>query len=90
MAGRTGSGTRSADKDAGGVVRDPGALLATARALVTAHFPETLVSDVLLAVGLDPGEVRLDLVQVPRSRTRSAAWRAAVVQAWDRQCAFCG
>ena len=72
------------------LLSDPGALLATARALVTAHFPETLVSDVLLAVGLDPGEVLLDLVQVPRTRTRSAAWRAAVVQAWDRQCAFCG
>lgn len=62
-------------------LREAGALLATARALVTAHFPETLVADVLLAVGLDPVEVLLDLVQVPHTRARSAAWRAAVIQA---------
>jgi putative restriction endonuclease len=72
---------------------DPASLLATARVLVTSHFPETLIADVLVATGLDPelvlraaGGVVPDL----DVRRRSGGWRAAVVEAWDRSCAFCG
>ncbi|MGR6965287.1 phosphorothioated DNA-binding restriction endonuclease [Geodermatophilus sp. URMC 61] len=62
-----------------------------ARGLVESHFPGTVARDVLVAVGLDP-----DLLEgrsVSRSsdqRRRSGAWPAAVIAAWDRQCAFCG
>jgi putative restriction endonuclease len=64
---------------------------ATARLLVSSHFPESLVSDVLLAAGLDP-ELTLGGAPVPtaEARRRSAAWRLSVIEAWDRQCAFCG
>ncbi len=71
----------------------PETALATARVLVTSHFPESLVTDVLVAAGLDPelvlggGTAR---VVVLDGRRRSAEWRSAVVEAWDRQCAFCG
>ncbi|MGY1805038.1 phosphorothioated DNA-binding restriction endonuclease [Blastococcus sp. SYSU D00922] len=66
----------------------------TARNLVDAHFPITVASDVLVAVGLDPE--LLDRrsgtgdVGTQEQRQRSRAWPAAVIEAWDRQCAFCG
>ena len=64
-----------------------------ARGLVESHFPGTVAPDVLVAVGLDP-----DLLDgsalVGRGRTaerrRSSAWPIAIIEAWDRQCAFCG
>ncbi|MGY1741163.1 MULTISPECIES: phosphorothioated DNA-binding restriction endonuclease [unclassified Blastococcus] len=64
-----------------------------ARSLVESHFPGTVAPDVLVAVGLDP-----DLLEggAPSRRVgtadrrRSSAWPAAVIEAWDRQCAFCG
>lgn len=66
-----------------------------ARAIVDGQFPSTVAPDVLLAVGLDP-DVGLDLtfreatLVAGAIRRRSAQWRADVLQAWDRQCAFCG
>lgn len=71
----------------------PARALATARALVTSHFPETLIADVLVATGLDPEMVLgagADPAPEMTARRRSVQWRYAVVEAWDRQCAFCG
>jgi len=54
------------------------------------------MSDVLMAVGLDPDTVlgAADLLSDPaaatNARRRDMHWRFAVLQAWDRQCAFCG
>ncbi len=64
-----------------------------ARTLVEAHFPGTVAPDVLIAVGLDPELVDADTglrTTVQPDRRRSSAWPAAVLEAWDRQCAFCG
>ena len=75
---------------------DPALIRAAARALVLSNFPETVAPDVLAAVGLDPGTVLSatdDLGDERASalpRRRNPAWRTAVLQAWDRQCAFCG
>jgi putative restriction endonuclease len=78
-------------------LRDKPALIAAAaRALVMSNFPETVAPDVLEAVGLDPQDVLggSDLLPWPRSgreeRRRDPGWRFAVLEAWDRQCAFCG
>ncbi|GAA2760150.1 phosphorothioated DNA-binding restriction endonuclease [Actinopolymorpha rutila] len=74
----------------------PALLEEAARRLVTSQFPDTVAPDVLVAVGLDP-----DLLHAWREaddtgrgtaalRRRSQVWRTSVLQAWDRQCAFCG
>ena len=68
----------------------PERALATARVLVTSHFPESLVADVLVAVGLEPELVMGGGPAPVEVRRRSSAWRLAVVEAWDRHCAFCG
>jgi putative restriction endonuclease len=75
--------------------RDPQLLRSAARALVDSHFPPTVAPDVLAAVGLDPDDILRAGDAVPESspnapRRRDPAWRAAILQAWDRQCAFCG
>jgi len=63
---------------------------------VKSNFPETVAPDVLAAVGLDPVSILAGadtlpgLGQAPGQRRRDPAWRSAVLQAWDRQCAFCG
>ncbi|MGE5289876.1 MAG: phosphorothioated DNA-binding restriction endonuclease [Micromonosporaceae bacterium] len=75
---------------------DPALVRSAARALVTSNFPDTVAPDVLQAVGLDPGIVlgAADIVPDPmraaNERRRNPGWRSAVLQAWDRQCAFCG
>jgi putative restriction endonuclease len=65
-----------------------------ARTLVESHFPATVAPDVLVAVGLDPEllDRRSDRgdVGTQEQRQRSRVWPAAVIEAWDRQCAFCG
>jgi putative restriction endonuclease len=74
----------------------PALLRATARDLVLSNFPETVAPDVLEAAGLDPHEVlgAGSALTEPGGeagqRRRSAGWRAAILRAWDRQCAFCG
>jgi len=71
-------------------LREQPALIETvARSLVDSHFPPTVAGDVLVAVGFDP-EVPPQASPSPAARKRSQAWRAAVLQAWDEQCAFCG
>ncbi|MCC6497725.1 MAG: HNH endonuclease [Propionibacteriaceae bacterium] len=67
----------------------PDVIHATARAIVEAEFPASLVDDVLAAVGFDADQT-VGPVLVGRSRRRTAGWPAQVLAAWDRQCAFCG
>jgi putative restriction endonuclease len=64
-----------------------------ARGLVESHFPGTVAPDVLVAVGLDPDLLdgrALVSHESPAQRRRSSAWPSAIIEAWDRQCAFCG
>lgn len=74
----------------------PALIDAAARDLVLSNFPDTVAPDVLAAAGLDPDEVLGGSDVLCRTgdqvsgRRRSAGWRTAVLQAWDRQCAFCG
>lgn len=71
--------------------RDPALLHATARRIVDQQFPSTLADDVLLACGLDPEAAAAQTVTVGGERKRrSAAWRDAILMAWNRSCAFCG
>jgi len=75
---------------------DPALARSVARTLVLSNFPETIAPEVLEAVGLDPADVlgSVDTVLAgcgkPDQRRRDRQWRFAVLQAWDRQCAFCG
>ncbi len=75
---------------------NPALIMDAARMLVTSNFPDTVAPDVLEAVGLDPHtvlsvEVTLDeSLHIPAQRHRDPGWRSEVLQAWDRQCAFCG
>ena len=74
----------------------PELIAAAARDLVLSNFPATVAPDVLQSVGLEPEEVLAasDLLPsppgVPGERRRDPGWRFAVLEAWDRQCAFCG
>jgi putative restriction endonuclease len=70
---------------------DPALAQSVARSLVLSNFPETIAPDVLEAAGLDPADVLGSADGMPAApRRRSQQWRSAVLQAWDRQCAFCG
>ncbi|GGN93542.1 hypothetical protein GCM10010112_81900 [Actinoplanes lobatus] len=74
---------------------DPGLIVSAARALAQSHFPDTVAPDVLTAVGLDPDTVlqSRDVLPDPggtKKRTRDSTWPPLILQAWDRQCAFCG
>jgi putative restriction endonuclease len=74
----------------------PTLIMAAACDLVMSNFPGTLAPDVLTAVGLDPdavlgvGEAWTQPTDVLAKRRRNPVWRHAVLEAWDRQCAFCG
>ena len=74
--------------------RDPRLLRSVARALGESHFPPTVLPEVLTSVGLDPDIVLHDPAAAPAAeaevRRREPGWRHRVLQAWDRQCAFCG
>jgi putative restriction endonuclease len=71
-------------------LRDPHIAAAAARQLVEAEFPPTVAPDVLVAVGLDPGDILSAGGSVGAPRQRRRSWAAAVLTAWNRQCAFCG
>lgn len=71
----------------------PGQIDEAARLLVDAQFPRTVGPDVLIAVGLDPDQVFATgsaFLPEPGKRRRSSSWPRAILEAWDRQCAFCG
>ena len=71
----------------------PGQIEQAARLLVDAQFPRTVSPDVLIAVGLDPDQVfAIGSAGAPDAdkRRRSSWWPLAILEAWDRQCAFCG
>ena len=71
----------------------PGQIEEAARLLVDAQFPRTVSPDVLIAVGLDPDQVFTSGSSLPpasEKRRRSSSWPLAILEAWDRQCAFCG
>jgi len=71
----------------------PGHIEQAARLLVDAQFPRTVAPDVLIAVGLDPDQVfAVGSAQTAdtEKRRRSSSWPLAILEAWDRQCAFCG
>jgi len=72
------------------LLSDPERALDTARILASSHFPESLVPDVLLATGFDTELVLRGEGPVAGPRRRSAAWSTWIIEAWDRQCAFCG
>lgn len=71
-------------------LRDPEIAAAAARQLVEAEFPPTIAPDVLMAVGLDPDTILTATGPAAAPRRRSGSWTAAVLTAWNRQCAFCG
>lgn len=74
-------------------LKDPRIRAAVARALVDAHFPDTVAPDVLLAVGLDPDATLHEGVASPEgpgARRRSRRWVAEILAAWNESCAFCG
>ncbi len=85
----TGQFERSAEK---ALAADPALATSVARMLVLSNFPETVAPDVLEAAGLDPQAVlgSPDGGAARSGRRRDPGWRLAVLQAWDRQCAFCG
>lgn len=62
-----------------------------ARTLVAQQFPDTLATDILLAVGLEPDEVLHAHAEIAPAveRRRRPGWRESIIEAWDRQCAFC-
>ncbi|SDX93722.1 HNH endonuclease [Modestobacter sp. DSM 44400] len=73
--------------------REPARVPAIARGLVDSHFPPTVAGDVLLAVGFDPEVGAVTKASEPTAvveRRRDASWRAAILEARDRQCTFCG
>jgi putative restriction endonuclease len=74
----------------------PALIQAAARDLVLSNFSATVAPDVLEAAELYPREVLgagallPEAGAAPGERRRDARWRFAVLEAWDRQCAFCG
>ncbi|KND60278.1 hypothetical protein BVER_05019 [Candidatus Burkholderia verschuerenii] len=72
--------------------RDPNAIDAIARLLLNAHFPESIHSDILDAVGLalndDSGFMRAADAQSKRRR-RDPEFRNAVLVAYQYRCALC-
>ncbi|MCO7218483.1 phosphorothioated DNA-binding restriction endonuclease [Klenkia sp. PcliD-1-E] len=67
----------------------PAAVAGLARLLVDSQFPATISDDVLTAAGLAE-LVETSILPPSTPRRRDSTWRMSVVDAWDRQCAFCG
>jgi len=74
------------------LLAQPGRLDLVARQIADAQWPATVSVDVLEAVGFEASPSLVDTVAslAPEVRRRSAAWRTAIVRAWDGACAFCG
>lgn len=72
--------------------RDPELLQDVARRILEAHFPDTLHSDILAAVGLslaDDNRVRSGTAEYSR-RSRDPAFRERVLRAYEYRCCVCG
>ena len=70
----------------------PGALIGAAVRVALQQFPTSLLGEILDDVGIDFEPSSLDLTGFePESRRkRRSSWRIAILQAWNRSCAFCG
>ncbi|MDR5755652.1 phosphorothioated DNA-binding restriction endonuclease [Caballeronia sp. LZ035] len=71
---------------------DPKAITMIARVLLTAHFPESIHSDILDAVGLalDDATAYTDGADIAEAkRRRDPAFREAVLTAYQYRCALC-
>jgi putative restriction endonuclease len=62
--------------------RGPTLVNELARALVDAHFPDSIRDDLLGELGLDPCE--------GEAAVRDAGFRLAVIQAYEHRCTICG
>lgn len=72
------------------LARNPVLVNQLAKSLVETQFPPTIAPDVLLAVGLSSDDVlAFTDPSHPPLRRRDPRWRSAILEAWDRQCAFC-
>lgn len=74
-------------------LRDATTRATVARALVEAHFPDTVAPDVLIAAGLDPDAVLHGVGLIGAAtpqRQRSRRWVLEILKAWDECCALCG
>ena len=61
----------------------PEAVRELARAILSAHFPDSLHQSIACETGID-------LASIIRSEKRDTEFRSAVVSAWGHRCAFCG
>jgi putative restriction endonuclease len=71
---------------------DPELLQAIARRILDAHFPQTLHSDILAAVGLsleDEKKLRSGTAEYSR-RSRDPGFRERVLRAYEYRCCVCG
>ncbi|MDR5778114.1 HNH endonuclease [Caballeronia sp. LZ065] len=71
---------------------DPKAITTIARVLLTAHFPESIHSDILDAVGLaldDSTTLKNEDETAARQRRRDPRFREAVLTAYQYRCALC-
>lgn len=68
------------------LARDPVRLTALAHQLLDAHFPSSLHDDIRAAVGL---EFTAAARMLPERRTRDAAFRDAVLTAYEYRCGVC-
>jgi len=70
--------------------QDPALRAQLARQLLDTHFPETLHSDILTAVGLD---LSIPTVEISTTRTvarRDPSFRERVLRAYEYRCCVCG
>ena len=68
---------------------DPQLVAAIAQRIVDAHFPESIRSDVLAAVGL-PADLSVSLSTADATRRREPAFREKVLLAYQYRCCVCG
>lgn len=69
--------------------RDPQLVATIARRIVEAHFPESIRSDVLAAVGL-PDNLSAEASAQEQARRRDPAFREKVLLAYQYRCGVCG
>ena len=65
--------------------QDPPLIRKVAREILYAHFPESIHSDIVAAVGLD-----VDEYEDQRRKKRDREFRGRILKAYDHSCAICG